>query len=412
MYILDRLNSETTRGLFAGPFLSFSRPDWNLSDLMWAFVNSLGKKNHIRNLEQMLNGVLGASYVMVTNLGRTALKIGLKAIGLKEGAGVVLPTVICNTVIKVVLEAGCQPILADVENNLHISVRTLASCRSERVQAVIVPHLYGLCAPIQEIKDWAKSEGLYLIDDAAQAVGISVNGSYLGTFGDVGILSFGPFKSLGTLRGGALISDDHKIIAGIEKNILGSESFYWVIRRVLGGLIKFHLRPYYLKIYERLNYRKKKERGLYNELDQIGIANEAFQLSDIETQLVLAVLERTASIITRRRKSSHEIWNLLKQFNKFEFIGPHDAPYIKIPIRLHEGLTAEEAIRLFRLMGIEAERIYRPLHFYKEYELYADRALPGAEENWEKVFIIPNPVSEGPLGINRLEQAFKALSKI
>jgi dTDP-4-amino-4,6-dideoxygalactose transaminase len=243
-------------------------------------------------------------------------------------------------------------------------------------------------------------------------VGISVNGSYLGTFGDFGILSFGPFKSLSTPRGGALISNDSEIIDRGEKNILERESSYWAIRRVLGGVVKFHWRPYYLKIYETFNYGKKKASVPYNGLNQIGIANEAFQLSDLEAQLVQAALERTVSTIARRRKSAHEIWNLLKQFGKFEFVGPHDTPYLKVPIRLHKGLTAEEAIKLFRLMGIEAERIYRPLHLWKEYELYTSKPLPVAEENWERVFLIPNPVGEGLFGMKRLEQAFKALSKI
>ena len=412
MSFLNKLNSGKITTLFPSRYLSFGPPDWDLSDLLRAVVYSLTRKNSIENLEDRLKEVLGPSYVMVTNLGRTALKIGLKSIGLQKGAGVVLPTVICSTVIKAVIEAGCQPILADVENNLHISVKTLNSCQFERAQAVIVPHLYGLYAPIQEIKDWARSKGLYLIDDAAQAVGISVNGSYLGTFGDFGILSFGPFKSLSTPRGGALISNYSEIIERAEKNILKRESFYWVIRRVVGSVIKFHWRPYYLKIYETLNHGKKKASGPYNGVSQKRITNEAFQLSNLEAQLVLAALERTVSIIPRRRKTSYEIWNLLKQFGKFEFIGPHDAPYIKIPIRLHEGLTAEEAIRLFRLMGIEAERIYRPLHLWKEYELYTSKPLPAAEENWERVFLIPNLVAEGLFGMKRLEQAFKALSKI
>jgi len=398
--------------LFSGPYLAFGPPDWGLSDLMRAFLYSLTRKNYIENLETILKEVLGPSSVMVTNLGRTALKIGLKAIGLKEGAGVVLPTVICSTVIRAVLEAGCRPILVDVEKTLHVSVSTLNSCKSERTHAVIVPHLYGLHAPIQEIKGWAKSKGLYLIDDAAQAVGISVNGSYLGTFGDFGILSFGPFKSLGTPRGGALISDHNEIIGCAKKNILERESFYWVIRRVLSGIIKFHWRPYYLRIYEILSHGKKKASGSYNGVGQNRIANEAFQLSNLEAQLVLAVMERTVSIIARRRKNAKEIWNLLKQFDKFEFVGPHDAPYTKIPIRLHGGLAAEEAIRLFRSMGVEAERIYRPLHLHKEYKVYASKPLPVAEENWEKVFLIPNLGTEGLVGMKRLEQAFKALSKV
>lgn len=412
MCFLNMLNSEKTSSLFSGAYLSYAPPDWDLSDLMRAVFYSVTRKNHIENLEKMVKEMLGPSYVMVTNLGRTALKIGLRAIGLQEGACVILPAVICNTVIRTVLEAGCRPILADVEGNLHISVRTLNSCQFERAQAVIVPHLYGLHAPIQEIKGWAKSKGLYLIDDAAQAVGITVDGAYLGTFGDFGILSFGPFKSLSTPRGGALISDHNEIIARAKKNTLEQESFYWAIRRVFSGVVKFHWRPYYLKICELLNHGRKNANDSYNGIGQNRITNEAFQLSDLETQLVLAVMERITSVIARRRKKSNEIWNLLKQFDKFEFIGPQDAPYTKIPIRLHEGVTSEEAIRLFRFMGIEAEHIYRPLHFHKEYRDYVSDALPVAEENWGKIFLIPTLVTGGLFGMKRLEQAFKVLSKM
>jgi dTDP-4-amino-4,6-dideoxygalactose transaminase len=103
---------------------------------------------------------------------------------------------------------------------------------------------------------------------------------------------------------------------------------------------------------------------------------------------------------------------MLKIFDKFEFVGPANAPYIKIPIRLHGGLTAEEAVRRFRSMQIETEQIYRPLHFCKEYEGYASDPLPKAEESWRKIFLIPNPVTKREFGINRLAQAFEAPGKI
>lgn len=346
---------------------------------------------------------------MVTNLGRTALTLGLKAIGLGKGSGVILPTVICPTVIRAVLQAGCRPILVDVERNLHLSVRELDSCQ-EKARAVIVPHLYALSAPIQEIREWSKRAGLYLIDDAAQAGGMSIDGKYLGTFGDFGILSFGPFKSLNTPRGGALISENGDIIASAKKNVLQPESFYWAARRVLGGFIKFHLRPYYLQI-TNLDHKKSKVAGPSRESSQTETINEMLQLSHLEAQLVQSVLGRSVSIVANRQKRAHETWEMLKIFNKFEFVGEDNAPYIKIPVRIHGGLTAEDAVRSFRSMQIEAERIYYPLHLHKEYEDYATKALPKAKENWEKIFLIPNPVTEGAPGINRLLEAFKVLSK-
>jgi len=199
-------------------YLTFPSPNWNFSDLLHAIFCSLIKKNSLEDLEKTIIEIFGPSHVMVTNLGRTALTIGLKAIGLERGAGVILPGLICPTVIRAVLQAGCRPILVDVERNLHLSVKILSSCQ-EKAHAVIVPHLYGLSAPIQEIREWSTRAGLYLIDDAAQAVGISIDGKYLGTFGDFGILSFGPFKSLSTPRGGALISENGDLVQKGKENI-------------------------------------------------------------------------------------------------------------------------------------------------------------------------------------------------
>ena len=354
--------------------------------------------------------MLGSSHVMVTNLGRTALTLGLKAIGLGNGAGVILPTVICPTVIRAVLQADCRPILVDVERNLHLSVRILDSCQ-EKAHAVIVPHLYGLSAPILEIREWSKKAGLYLIDDAAQAVGISIDGKYLGTFGDFGILSFGPFKGLSTPRGGALISENVDIIASAKENVLQRESYHWAFRRILGGFIKFHLRSYYLRM-NNLNHKKFRATSSSIQLSQIQTNNEMLQLSNLEANLVQSVLGRCTSIVAKRQKTAHEICKMLRTFNRSEFVGQENAPYVKIPIRLHGGLTAEEAVRRFRTMRIEAEQIYRPLYLYKEYQDYASNPLLTAKENSEKIFLIPNLITKEGFGINRLSQAFEALNKI
>ena len=391
-------------------YLTLPPPDWSGGDLLRAIFYFVTRENAVEGLENSIRDVLRPSHVMATNLGRTALITGLKAMGLERGAGVILPTVICPTVIRAVLKADCRPILVDVERNLHLSVRTLASCHPEQASAVIAPHLYGLCAPIKEIAEWSKSNGLYLVDDAAQAVGISVDGKYLGNFGDIGILSFGPHKNLGAPRGGALISDNKKIVTKAKENDLPQERFHEAVRRIVSGLVKFHFRPYFLKIDNKFNFRKNRIRNFWEISSHSQPPDETFQLSNLEARLVQSVLGKITSIIVRRRKTAYEIWKMLKEFDKFEFIGSNDSPYVKIPIRLHGDLKAEEAVSFFRSMQIEAQRIYRPLHLNKDYEDYASQPLPIAEENWERVFLIPNPVTDCRFGLKRLSEAFKEFS--
>jgi len=393
-------------------YLSLPPPDWNWSDLFLASFYSLARKNAIEDLEDTIKGVLGPSHVMVANLGRTALTIGLKALGLKKGSGVILPAIICPTVIRSVLRADCRPILVDVEQNLHISVRTLAACQTDQAGAVLVPHLYGLSAPIKKIVKWTEVNGLYLIDDAAQAVGISLDEKYLGTYGDFGILSFGPFKSLSTPRGGALISSNKEIIARGKKIDLPQENFHEAFRRIGGGYLKFHCRSCFLRTKNKLSLRKKQAGNSLKTWDQSQSTDETFQISNLEAWLVQSVLGRISSIIDHRRKTAYGVWEMLNQFDKFDFVGPNNAPYIKIPIRLPEKLKAEKVVSCFRAMKIEAERIYRPLHLHNSYKAYAPRPLPLAEEIWKTVFLVPNPVTKDHFGINRLAAAFKALSAI
>jgi dTDP-4-amino-4,6-dideoxygalactose transaminase len=64
---------------------------------------------------------------MVTNLGRTVITAGLNAIGLQKPSDVILSTLVCPTVIEAVIHSGFRPVLVDVEDNLHVSVRTLKS---------------------------------------------------------------------------------------------------------------------------------------------------------------------------------------------------------------------------------------------------------------------------------------------
>lgn len=393
-------------------YLPLPPPDWKWTDLFLGLFFSLTRKNSIEVLEDTIRRVLGPSHVMATNLGRTALTMGLKALGLSKGSRVILPAIICPTVIRSVLRADCRPILVDVEHNLHLSVRILDACQFDEASVVIVPHIYGLCAPIKEIAKWAEASGLYLVDDAAQAVGISLDEEYLGNYGDFGVLSFGPFKSVSTPRGGALISSSKEIIARGRKNDLPQENFNEALRRIGGGCLKFHYRSYFLSYRNKLSLRKKRAGNSLKTWDRSQSTDETFQMSDLEAWLVRFVLRRIDSIIDRRRKTAYAVWKILNQFDKFDFVGPNNAPYIKIPIRLPENLNAEKAVRYFRAMKIEAERVYSPLHLHKSYRAYAPRPLPSAEEIWETVFLVPNPVTNKTrFGIKRLTEAFNAISK-
>jgi dTDP-4-amino-4,6-dideoxygalactose transaminase len=390
-------------------YISLPPPDWKIRDLLFAAISfPLFRKEQ---LEARIEKLYGVPDVMLTNLGRTALIAGLKAAGL-AGKGVLIPTLVCPTVIHAVLKSGCRPVLADIEKNLHISDKTLEAAYTQNVNAVLMPHLYGLHSPVEEIREWAKHKKLFLIDDAAQAVGLQYKGQYLGRFGDMGILSFGPSKSIGISRGGVLMSHDAELIARAKKIPPDPEPISDVIKRLISCIVKLHYRPYFLAVKEMLAPKNPSPfRGGAGGGVSLREEKEDFALSRIEALLIFRVLKRVELIFSRRREIANQFITSLDK-KKFEPVGAEDIPYVRIPIRLKGNLTSQEAVSWLRSQRIEAEQIYMPLHLWDKYRIYADKPLVQAEELWNKVILVPNPIRKGQKSIVRLTEAFDRLGKI
>jgi dTDP-4-amino-4,6-dideoxygalactose transaminase len=101
---------------------------------------------------------------------------------------------------------GAMPVLADVDpRNWNLAPEQIARAISTKSRAIIASHLHGGLVPMREVCEFAAARGLRVIEDSAQATGAIVEGRKAGTWGDVGILSFGGSKLLTAGRGGALL---------------------------------------------------------------------------------------------------------------------------------------------------------------------------------------------------------------
>src|SRR5204862_924383 len=104
-------------------------------------------------------------------------------------------------------------VLVDVQpGTACLDGEQLADACHERTRAVIVSHLHGELAPMADIRAFADCSGLLLIEDACQAPGAMIEGRPAGTWGDVGVLSFGGSKLLSAGRGGALLTRSAEFI--------------------------------------------------------------------------------------------------------------------------------------------------------------------------------------------------------
>ncbi|MFZ5569081.1 MAG: DegT/DnrJ/EryC1/StrS family aminotransferase [Thermodesulfobacteriota bacterium] len=146
-----------------------------------------------------------------TGRGTTALWAILNALD-RRGADVMLPVNICEIVIPVLLNAGLRPAFYDVDpNSGNTTIEILRASRTARAAACIVVHNFGTPLEIGPMAEWAAREGLFLIEDACNALGAAWRGRPVGTFGDASIFSFGHAKIVAVGAGGALHVRDREM---------------------------------------------------------------------------------------------------------------------------------------------------------------------------------------------------------
>lgn len=139
--------------------------------------------------------------------GSDALLVCLMAIGLKPGDEVITPTYTFFATAGAVSRLGAVPVFVDVDPfTFNINSAAIEPAITERTRALIPVHLFGQMADMDPIMDVARRHNLYVIEDAAQAIGAEYKGRRAGSMGDFGCLSFFPSKNLGAFGDGGMVT--------------------------------------------------------------------------------------------------------------------------------------------------------------------------------------------------------------
>jgi len=178
----------------------------------------------VRELETQLAKFCGARHAISCSSGTDALLLVLMAKGIGPGDAVICPSFTFCATAEVVALLGATPVYAEVsETTFNIDAasarRAIATARKNglKPKAIIPVDLFGLPADFEPILELAASEGLFVLDDAAQAFGATYKGRPLGTFGLATATSFFPAKPLGCYGdGGAIFTDDDALAETIK----------------------------------------------------------------------------------------------------------------------------------------------------------------------------------------------------
>lgn len=173
--------------------------------------NHEAQRNNIwkaRDFEAELKKITGAKYAHAVSSGSTAVSCALAAAGIGTGDEVIVPPFTYIASIEAALFCGALPVFADLDETLCLSASSIEKAITPKTKAILLVHMCGQMANMDEIMAVVKKHNLVLVEDAGQALGASYKGTAVGLFGKAGCYSFDFFKIATCGEGGVMVTND------------------------------------------------------------------------------------------------------------------------------------------------------------------------------------------------------------
>lgn len=245
------------------PTITQKEIEYVIDAIKSGWVSSIGP--YVERFEQKFAEFVGTKYAISVSNGTVALHLALVTLGIKDGDEVLVPDLTFVATANAVTYCRAKPIFVDVtQNNWCIDPVDIRKKITKNTRAIIVVHLYGHPANMDEILEIAKEYNLFVIEDCAEAHGAVYKGQIVGSMGDFGTFSFYGNKIITTGEGGMLTTNSSEL-------------------------------------YERAKFLKdhamSKDRKYYHP--EIGYN---YRMTNIQAALGLAQLERIEEIISKKRQ--------------------------------------------------------------------------------------------------------------
>jgi dTDP-4-amino-4,6-dideoxygalactose transaminase len=301
-----------------------------------------------------------------------------------EGHEVVVPTFCCAAVLPGIRAMGALPVLADVGENLTLTPDTLRAVLSPRTRAVIVPHLFGSPAPIEDITEICRPRGIAVIDDAAQALGGTLDDRPLGSFGDAGVLSFGRGKICFGTGGGALISRCTDVVKRAHRVPLARGRPWETVQRAMAVLLWRRWRRWSLPVEVALSRMGLRKRSAVRPYVRDAMRNA-------DAAVAVTLLDTLETNLRARRARIDRYQAVLGGTVGLDLVlhGAGSACLTQV-VRLKVGDGGALAVvNTLRRAGVEVQRSYEPLHLQPAYRGLCHGGLKTAERIWSHLVELP-----------------------
>ena len=198
----------------------------------------------VNKFEEQIAKKFDRKHGIAVSNGSVALDLAFQSLDLKEGDEVILPSFTIISCLSAVVRTGATPIFCDInKTSWNMTLKDVEKKKTENTKAILMVHLYGLTAEAQKIEKYCEKNGIFLIEDAAEAHGQKESQKFCGSFGLISTMSFYANKHITTGEGGMVLTDDDDLKDKIKKmrNLdfdnkkrFYHDNLYWNYR--LGGM--------------------------------------------------------------------------------------------------------------------------------------------------------------------------------
>jgi UDP-4-amino-4,6-dideoxy-N-acetyl-beta-L-altrosamine transaminase/dTDP-4-dehydrorhamnose reductase len=325
----------------------------------------------INEFEEALCKYTGAQYAVCVANGTAALHLACLAAGIRADDEVITSPITFVASANCILYCGGKPVFADVQRDtINIDPGEIINKVTERTKGIIPVHFAGHPCDLQEIGRIAKKNKLFVIEDAAHALGAEYKGAKIGSckYSDMTIFSFHPVKSITTGEGGAVLTNSRDLY----KKLVMLRSH---------GIAKN-------------DFVNKPEGEWYYEMQRLGYN---YRMTDIQAALGVSQLKKLDAFISRRRRIVEIYRNSFKDNPYFDIPTEKDdvySAYHLYTIRLKEKNKSlrGKIFALLRKHGLGVQVHYIPVHlqpYYKQKFGYKENDFPVSEDYYNRALSLP-----------------------
>jgi perosamine synthetase len=165
--------------------------------------------SEVAAFEEEFTSLVNGRHCVAVSSGTTALHLALRACDIGPGDEVIVPSFTFGATAHAIIHAGARPVFADITpETFTLDPDAVSAAITPRTAAILPVHLFGHPAAMDRLTALATRHGLALIEDAAQAVGATFDGTPVGAFGDAAAFSFYPTKNMHAIEGGMVVASD------------------------------------------------------------------------------------------------------------------------------------------------------------------------------------------------------------